>query len=82
MVLGGVDIYGGRGSVLGVVLSLLVLGTLSNGMGLANVPGPTQTVVFGLLLIASVLIPRLGGAWSAIRRATRLRQTAPGTGGA
>jgi rhamnose transport system permease protein len=37
---------------------LLVLGTLQNGMGLANVPGPTQTVVFGVLLIASVVLPR------------------------
>jgi rhamnose transport system permease protein len=81
VVLGGVDIYGGRGSVLGVVLALLVLGTLSNGMGLANVPGPTQTVVFGLLLIASVLIPRLGSIVGSLRRATRSR-LATGTGGA
>jgi rhamnose transport system permease protein len=81
VVLGGIDIYGGRGSVLGVVLSLLVLGTLSNGMGLANVPGPTQTVVFGLLLIASVLIPRMRSIASSLRRATRSRLAA-GTGGA
>jgi rhamnose transport system permease protein len=59
VVLGGVDIYGGRGSILGVVLSVLILGTLSNGMGLANVAGPTQTVVFGLLLIGSILLPRI-----------------------
>lgn len=82
VVLGGVDIYGGRGSVLGVVLSLLVLGTLSNGMGLANVPGPTQTVVFGVLLIASVLIPRLGGIVGALRRNGRARLGEAGTGGA
>jgi rhamnose transport system permease protein len=59
VVLGGVDIYGGRGSILGVVLAVLILGTLSNGMGLANVAGPTQTVVFGLLLIGSILLPRI-----------------------
>lgn len=80
VVLGGVDIYGGRGSVLGVVLSLLILGTLSNGMGLANVPGPTQTVVFGLLLIASVLIPRLGSIVGALRRTSRSRLRPAGTG--
>jgi rhamnose transport system permease protein len=57
VVLGGVDINGGRGSVLGVVLALLLLGTLRNGMGLANVGGPIQTVVFGALLTLGVLRP-------------------------
>jgi rhamnose transport system permease protein len=57
VVLGGVDINGGKGSILGVVLALLLLGTLRNGMGLANVAGPTQTVVLGALLIVGVLRP-------------------------
>ena len=57
VVLGGVDINGGKGSILGVVLALFLLGTLRNGMGLANIAGPTQTVVFGALLIAGVLRP-------------------------
>ena len=37
VVLGGVDISGGRGTVLGVVLSLLLLGTIRNGMGCRKV---------------------------------------------
>jgi rhamnose transport system permease protein len=57
VVLGGVDINGGRGGVLGVVLALFLLGTMRNGMGLANIPGPTQTIVLGALLIAGVLRP-------------------------
>ncbi len=57
VVLAGVDINGGRGTVTGVVLSLLLLGTLRNGMGLANVGGPTQTVVLGALLVLGVLRP-------------------------
>ena len=57
VVLGGIDINGGKGSILGVVLALFLLGTLRNGMGLANIAGPTQTVVFGALLIAGVLRP-------------------------
>jgi len=56
VVLGGVDINGARGTVLGVTFSVLLLGTLTNGMGLANIPGPTQTVVFGSLLVLSVLV--------------------------
>jgi rhamnose transport system permease protein len=59
VVLGGVDINGGRGTVAGVALALLLLGTIRNGMGLANIPGPTQTVVLGLLLIVGVLRPLL-----------------------
>jgi len=68
VVLGGVDINGGRGTVLGVVLALFLLGTIRNGMGLANVPGPTQTVVLGLLLVTAVLHPVISGSASKIRR--------------
>lgn len=57
VVFAGVDINGGRGTIPGVVLSLLLLGTLRNGLGLANVAGPTQTVVFGALLVFGVLRP-------------------------
>ena len=59
VVLGGVDINGGRGGILGVVLALFLLGTMRNGMGLANIAGPTQTIVLGALLIAGVLRPAL-----------------------
>jgi rhamnose transport system permease protein len=64
VVLGGVDINGGRGTVPGVVLALLLLGTLRNGMGLANIAGPTQTVVFGSLLVLGVLRPVAVAAWA------------------
>ena len=59
VVLGGVDINGGRGAILGVVLALFLLGTMRNGMGLANIAGPTQTIVLGGLLIIGVLRPIL-----------------------
>ena len=57
VVLGGVDINGGRGGIVGVVLALFLLGTMRNGMGLANIAGPTQTIVLGALLIVGVLRP-------------------------
>jgi rhamnose transport system permease protein len=59
VVLAGVDINGGRGTVLGIVLALFLLGTLRNGMGLANIAGPSQTLVFGALLVLGVLRPIL-----------------------
>jgi rhamnose transport system permease protein len=71
VVLGGVEIRGGSGTVLGVVLALLLLGTLRNGMGLANVAGPSQTVVFGLLLVFGVLRPIAVAALRRWRRPNR-----------
>ena len=68
VVLGGMDINGGRGTISGVVLALILLGTIRNGMGLANIGGPTQTVVLGLLLVGGVLRPALAGALARLRR--------------
>lgn len=59
VLLGGVSIFGGSGSMLGVALSLFIVLNIRNGLGLANVDGIIQTGVIGLLLIGSVLIPNL-----------------------
>jgi rhamnose transport system permease protein len=59
VLLGGVSIFGGRGSMLGVLLSILIVLNLRNGMALANITGHIQTAVIGILLISSVLIPNL-----------------------
>ncbi len=62
VVLGGVDINGGKGTVFGVVASILFLWTLRNGMGLANIAGPIQQLIIGALLIAAVLVSNFAGA--------------------
>ncbi len=54
VVLGGVSIKGGSGRALGVLLSTVLLATIQTGMKLANVPGTSQTLVVGLLLIAAI----------------------------
>lgn len=59
VLLGGVSIFGGTGSMLGVALALFTVLNIRNGLGLANVDGIVQTGVIGLLLIGSVLIPNL-----------------------
>lgn len=58
--LGGFSLSGGKGNVIGLVLSLAFLGTIMNGMGLANIPGPVQTLVIGVILIVTILIPAVG----------------------
>jgi rhamnose transport system permease protein len=59
VLLGGISIFGGKGSMVGVLLSILIILNLRNGMALLNVTGHVQTGVIGTLLIASVLIPNL-----------------------
>lgn len=59
VLLGGVSIFGGTGSMFGVALALFTVLNIRNGLGLANVDGIIQTGVIGLLLIASVLVPNL-----------------------
>jgi len=57
VLLGGVSIFGGSGSLFGVLLSILIILNLRNGMSLASITGHVQTGVIGILLILSVLIP-------------------------
>ena len=59
-VLGGVSIFGGSGTMVGAVLALVLVGILRFGMGLINLQGQVQDIVIGLLLILSILLPRLG----------------------
>lgn len=57
VLLGGVSIFGGRGTVLGVILAVLVLGGLRDVLILADTSTEVLTVVTGLLLLVSVLAP-------------------------
>lgn len=59
VILGGVAIEGGRGSIVGTVLSVLLLGLFTFGMGMANVTGIVMSMVIGILLIVSMVLPRL-----------------------
>jgi rhamnose transport system permease protein len=61
VLLGGVSIAGGSGSIFGVGLSILVILNLRDAMGLADVVGVTQTSVIGALLILSALLPNVLG---------------------
>jgi rhamnose transport system permease protein len=59
VILGGVSIAGGVGSIVGVVLAVLVLGLVTFGMSLNNIPGQVVSVYIGALLIAVIAIPRI-----------------------
>jgi rhamnose transport system permease protein len=59
VVLGGVSIFGGTGTIVGVVLALVLLGGLRNALTLGQISQEWVTIVTGLLLIVSVLAPNL-----------------------
>ena len=54
VVLGGVSVYGGVGSMSGVIAGVLIIGSLTNGMILMDVSEYTQMVVKGLVLAVAV----------------------------
>jgi len=72
-VLGGVDINGGKGSMSGAALSLLLIGLMRFGMGLKNIQGQVQGIAIGLLLIFSILIPSFIRSLSTVRKTINWR---------
>jgi rhamnose transport system permease protein len=65
VILGGVSVWGGKGSIAGVMLAAIVLGLVNFGLGLLNLPGIVMSIVAGSLLIIVVAAPALGEKWSA-----------------
>ncbi len=59
VVLGGVSILGGSGSIPGVVIAAFVMGMVTFGFGLLNVPGIVMSIFIGLLLISVIALPRI-----------------------
>jgi rhamnose transport system permease protein len=63
VVLGGVSILGGSGTIPGVVIAAFVMGLVTFGLGLLNVPGIVMSIVIGALLISVIALPRLWQKW-------------------
>lgn len=59
VILGGVNINGGSGSLTGVVLAIFVLGMFTFGLQMENVPGIVMSMILGGLMIASMIVPIL-----------------------
>jgi len=59
VILGGVSIAGGAGTIAGVMLAVLTMGTVTYGLSLANIPGIYMTIVVGVLLLVTIAVPRL-----------------------
>lgn len=78
-VLGGANIYGGSGSILGTALAALLVGYLQQGLQMAGVPNQVSSALSGALLIVvvigrSVSLHReyLQAAWRRLRGSRKL----------
>lgn len=64
VVLGGVSILGGSGSIVGVFIAAIIMGMVTFGLGLLNVPGIVMSIFTGLLLICVIALPIIVGRMS------------------
>jgi rhamnose transport system permease protein len=67
VLLGGVSIFGGKGSLPGVLAGVVLLATLQNALRLQDVSSQALNIVTGALLVLSVLLPNIvtgiRGSW-------------------
>jgi rhamnose transport system permease protein len=75
VLLGGVSIFGGKGSLFGVLAGVLLLGGLRNLLILQDTSTEVLTIVTGLLLLVSVLAPSITRAIGNSRKALRKAAT-------
>jgi simple sugar transport system permease protein len=72
VVLGGASILGGRGSVLGAALGVVLISLIKNSLILMGVPGAWQRAAVGVLLVLGVSIQALSARKKARRRSVEL----------
>ena len=70
---GGVSIFGGRGSIIGVVLSAAIIACLQQAMTLRKIDPQVRNIVTGVLLLLSVIVPNLGEVTGRLRARWRRR---------
>jgi ribose transport system permease protein len=59
VVIGGTNLFGGEGGVIGSLVGALIMGILANVLNLHNMQDFAQRVVMGLLIIGVVLFDQL-----------------------
>ena len=70
-VLGGVSTAGGKGTMVGAVIAIFIIGLLRYGLNLINLSGQTIRIILGILLILVVLFPTIREAIGSRKKAAK-----------
>jgi ribose/xylose/arabinose/galactoside ABC-type transport system permease subunit len=71
---GGVNVFGGSGTILGVVLGTLILGMLNQGLNMLNISSIEQKIITGVILLLSVVIQQMNTYFARRRTSSKGRQ--------
>ncbi|MGN1000171.1 MAG: ABC transporter permease [Faecousia sp.] len=70
-VLGGISTAGGKGTMVGAIIAIFIIGLLRYGLGLINLSGQTIRIILGALLIVVVLYPTIQEAIRSRKKAAK-----------
>jgi ribose transport system permease protein len=62
VVIGGTSLSGGKGTILGTLIGVLLMGILRNGLNLLGISSYWQTVAVGAIIIIAISLERLTGS--------------------
>jgi ribose transport system permease protein len=80
-VIGGANLMGGEGRIAGTLVGALILGALTNGLVLLNVPSFYEQIVTGLVVVIAVAIDQGSRGWPGVRGRRNRSEGAPATPG-
>lgn len=75
-VIGGANLMGGEGRIAGTLVGALILGALTNGLVLLNVPSFYEQIVTGLVVLIAVILDQTSKDWSMFSRGKRRQDAA------
>jgi ribose/xylose/arabinose/galactoside ABC-type transport system permease subunit len=58
VIIGGTNLFGGRGTLTGTLLGVLILGAVANIMNLLNWPSDVQYTIRGVIILIAVMMQR------------------------
>lgn len=76
VIIGGASLFGGRGSVGGVLVGALILGTIRNGLDLLNVSPYWQTIAIGAIVLLALELDMIRGRLQEKMRSLQAREAA------
>ncbi len=62
-VIGGVSLFGGEGTLIGVILGAALIEEIRNGLDLENVPGYWETLVIGIVILLAMTVDQARRRW-------------------